>query len=67
MAGNAFRIALALTLVTTLGLAGCGRKGKLEPPPEQHVTDGDGNGYSKKKDPGYVKPDRKLPMDFLLN
>ena len=31
MAGNAFRIALALTLVTTLGLAGCGRKGKLEP------------------------------------
>ncbi|MDT3377178.1 lipoprotein [Labrys portucalensis] len=67
MAGNAFRIALALTLVTTLGLAGCGRKGKLEPPPEQHVTTGDGNGYNKKKDPGYVKPDRKLPMDFLLN
>lgn len=68
MAGNAFRIALALTLVATLGLVGCGRKGKLEPPPEQHVSDGgDGNGYRKKKDPGYVKPDRKLPMDFLLN
>ncbi|MGJ4858583.1 lipoprotein [Labrys sp. KB_33_2] len=67
MAGNAFRIALALTLVTTLGLAGCGRKGKLEPPPEQHVSDGKGGGYNKKKDPGYVKPDRKLPMDFLLN
>ena len=69
MAANAFRIALALTLVTTLGLTGCGRKGRLEPPPEQHVKDGDanGNGYSRKKDPGYVKPDRKLPMDFLLN
>ena len=67
MAGNAFRIALALTLVTTLGLASCGRKGKLEPPPEQHVSDGKGGGYNKKKDPGYVKPDRKLPMDFLLN
>ncbi|WP_448950268.1 LPS translocon maturation chaperone LptM [Labrys neptuniae] len=67
MAGNAFRIALALTLVATLGLVGCGRKGKLEPPPEQHVSGGDDNGYKKKKDPGYVKPQRKLPMDFLLN
>lgn len=66
MAGNAFRIALALALVSSLGLAGCGRKGKLEPPPEQNVPQKSGaNG--KKKDPGYVKPDRKLPMDFLLN
>ncbi|CAM5775645.1 hypothetical protein LMIY3S_05129 [Labrys miyagiensis] len=66
MVGNAFRIALALALVTSFGLAGCGRKGKLEPPPEQHVSDKAGpNG--KKKDPGYVKPARKLPLDFLLN
>jgi predicted small lipoprotein YifL len=66
MAGNAFRIALALALVTSLGLAGCGRRGKLEPPPEQGVPEkADANG--KKRDPGYVKPDRKLPMDFLLN
>ncbi len=66
MAGNAFRIALALALVTSLGLAGCGRRGKLEPPPEQDVSE-KANPDSKKKDPGYVKPDRKLPMDFLLN
>lgn len=66
MAGNAFRIALALALVTSLGLAGCGRRGKLEPPPEQNVPDKtDASG--KKKDPGYEKPHRPLPMDFLLN
>lgn len=65
MAGNAFRLALALALITSLGLAGCGRKGKLEPPPEQNVPKNDSNG--KQKDPGYVKPDRKLPLDFLLN
>jgi predicted small lipoprotein YifL len=66
MARYAFRVALALTLMTSLGLAGCGRRGKLEPPPEQNVPD-KADGTGKKKDPGFVKPHRKLPMDFLLN
>ena len=29
-------------LATALGLAGCGRKGKLEPPPEQQLVTKDG-------------------------
>jgi predicted small lipoprotein YifL len=67
MAGNAFRIALALTLVASLGLAGCGRRGKLEPPPEQVLTGKENATTGLKKDPGIVRPHRKLPMDFLLN
>ena len=59
-------LTLALTLVAGLGLSGCGRKGKLEPPPEQHVGGTQGQ-YGKKKDPGFVKPQRSLPMDILLN
>ena len=66
MSGPAFRVALALALISSLGLAGCGRRGKLEPPPEQHVPD-KADGKGKKKDPGPVKEHKALPMDFLLN
>ena len=51
-------------LALALGLGGCGRKGKLEPPPGQdYVTDSQG----KQRDPGPVKPKRHLSLDFLLN
>jgi predicted small lipoprotein YifL len=66
MSGPAFRVALALALIASFSLAGCGRRGRLEPPPEQHVPEKSG-GLGKKKDPGYVKEHRALPMDFLLN
>lgn len=58
------QIALALSLLAALGLGACGRKGKLEPPPEQNAArDSQGN----PKDPGVEKPHRRMPMDFLLN
>ncbi|MDQ0396174.1 LPS translocon maturation chaperone LptM [Labrys monachus] len=66
MLGPAFRVALALALISSLALAGCGRRGKLEPPPEQNVPE-KGEGTGKKKDPGFVKEHKALPMDFLLN
>jgi predicted small lipoprotein YifL len=65
MARTAFRLALALTLIASFGLAGCGRKGRLEPPPE--LTVGKSEDEARKHDPGIVKPHRSLPMDFLLN
>jgi predicted small lipoprotein YifL len=68
MPRNALHLTLALTLVAGLGLSGCGRKGKLEPPPEQNVPAGkQGSQFGKKKIPGFDKPQRTLPMDFLLN
>jgi|HubBroStandDraft_6_1064221.scaffolds.fasta_scaffold1921947_2 predicted small lipoprotein YifL len=70
MARTAFRLALALTLIASFGLvsfglAGCGRKSRLEPPPE--LTVGKSEDEARKHDPGIVKPHRSLPMDFLLN
>ena len=68
MPRTALSLTLALALVAALGLTGCGRKGRLEPPPEQNAPGANPNNpYSKKKDPGFEKPQRSLPLDFLLN
>ena len=69
MPRTALSLTLALTLIAGLGLSGCGRKGKLEPPPEQDMQGHpqSQSQYGKKRDPGFDKPQRSLPMDYLLN
>lgn len=70
------RIAVIGALVAALGLAGCGRKGGLDPPPAAAVAD-----PAVAAQPGLgpeVAPDgraqapaqgpqRRTPIDFLLN
>lgn len=56
------RAVLAATLVSAVGLAGCGRKGPLEPPPKADVTSGDEGGSGNNNN----KPNRSFPLDFLL-
>lgn len=74
MPSIAFRLGIVLACAAALGLAGCGRKGKLEPPPEQHLvqtpatTTPDGRQTQPKTvDPGPEKPKRHLFLDPLLN
>jgi predicted small lipoprotein YifL len=61
------RLALILicgvALGAALGLSGCGRKGRLEPPPGQELVEKNG----KKVDPGIVKPKQSFFLDPLLN
>jgi hypothetical protein len=57
------RLALILVALLGLGLAQCGRKGALEPPPDQHLVSKGG----KAVDPGYVRPRQSFPLDPLLN
>ena len=52
-----------LLVATALALGGCGRKGKLEPPPEQKLVTQNG----KTVDPGFVKPQKPFVLDPLLN
>jgi predicted small lipoprotein YifL len=55
---------LVLTAAGAVGLAGCGRRGPLEPPPDQVLPKGaDG----KPVDRGPEKPDRPFVLDGLLN
>ncbi len=56
------RAVLAATLLSAIGLAGCGRKGPLEPPPKADVTTGDQQSSGKDDN----RPDRSFPLDFLL-
>lgn len=56
--------AAVLALVAALALAGCGRRGDLEPPIGQPLTT---TPSGKKVDPGIVKPDRPFVLDGLLN
>jgi predicted small lipoprotein YifL len=70
------RIAVIGVLVATLGLAGCGRKGGLDPPPGASTADANGAGQ-----PGAAPeigpdgqpivppagPKRRLPIDFLID
>jgi predicted small lipoprotein YifL len=74
------RIAVIGALVAALGLAGCGRKGGLDPPPNASITEpqlGPGSGPGPVAGPG-VGPDgkalapaqgpqRSTPIDWLLN
>jgi predicted small lipoprotein YifL len=78
---NFARIAVIGALVATLGLAGCGRKGGLDPPPDASIPPGAQLGPGP--GPGPVAgpavgpdgkalapaqgPQRSTPIDFLLN
>ena len=44
---------MILAVAAALGLAGCGRKGRLEPPPGQQLVD---RRTARRQDPGHVKP-----------
>jgi predicted small lipoprotein YifL len=56
------RALFAGLLVAAVGLAGCGRRGVLEPPPSAGVTT---NG-EKAPDTGPKKPDKPFFLDWLL-
>jgi predicted small lipoprotein YifL len=57
------RAALAAVLVSALALSACGRKGPLERPPSAAAVE-EGASPDEAKQAG--KPDRPLPLDFLL-
>jgi predicted small lipoprotein YifL len=59
-------LALIGALVAVLALAGCGRKGPLDPPPAASVAGEQGTAVP----PGTPKskqPDKHFPLDPLLN
>jgi predicted small lipoprotein YifL len=73
-----FRIALIGALVASLGLAACGRKGPLDPPPaslagDQAVVAPDPSDRSKPPvgpDGKLIAPgatNKRIPLDVLLN
>jgi predicted small lipoprotein YifL len=75
------RLALAGALVASLGLAACGRKGPLDPPPAAAAPAGDSRaasiGSESAKDNTGVGPhgqavapkgpNKRIPLDVLLN
>jgi predicted small lipoprotein YifL len=71
------RIAAIGALIAALGLAGCGRKGGLDPPPGAS-TAADANGVGQPSAAPEIGPDgqpivppagpkRRLPIDFLID
>jgi predicted small lipoprotein YifL len=64
MPRRALLLAIALLATASLGLSACGRKGRLEPPPEQKLLQPEHKGS---EDPGYIKPKKAFPLDPLLN
>ena len=65
-----FRALVAGTLVLAFGLAGCGRKAALDPPPGAAVTTKtatpDKTSTSDKTETGPQKPNRPFFLDGLL-
>ena len=67
------RLALAGALGLTLALAGCGRKGGLDPPPaslaEQHAagTSATGEKPAQAPPPAPAVSKKRIPLDVLLN
>ena len=71
------RIAAIGALVAALGLAGCGRKGGLDPPPDAAITDQNGTtqpppgaaavGPDGKPVAPTQGPQRRTYLDWLLN
>jgi predicted small lipoprotein YifL len=55
-----FRLALTAVLASTFALAGCGRKGPLDPPPAGSLT-------GAPVDSRPSTPDKRIPLDYLLN
>ena len=66
------RLAVIGALAATLGLTACGRKGSLDPPPGAAVANqGTVAGQTVMSPTGNprapVGPDRRIPLDNLLN
>ena len=68
------RIAVIGALVAALGLAGCGRKGGLDPPPTASAVDQNGApgpesgvGPDGKAMAPAKGPPRRTPIDFLID
>ena len=55
------RVLIASTIVLAVGLAGCGRKAALDPPPSAAVATPDGT-----KAPPPEKPNKPFFLDWLL-
>jgi len=71
-----FRLALIGTLVATVGLAACGRKGSLDPPPAASLAGDQGAAKSGGTPPVMDREGRptappgeskRIPLDVLLN
>jgi predicted small lipoprotein YifL len=59
------RLALIGALAATFALAGCGRKGSLDPPPARAVAGETADGTPAA--PARRQPDRRILLDYLLN
>jgi len=57
------RLALIAALGAAIALAGCGRKGPLDPPPAAVVDGAPANGPPAAP----AKRDKRIPLDGLLN
>jgi predicted small lipoprotein YifL len=57
------RLALIAALGATLALAGCGRKGPLDPPPAAVVDGTPADGAPAAQ----ARRDKRIPLDVLLN
>lgn len=71
-----FHLALIAALVVTLGLAACGRKGPLDPPPATSLAGDQGAAKSSGGPPVIDRegrptapsgPNKRIPLDVLLN
>lgn len=75
-----YRLALAVLVVASLALSGCGRKGALDAPPGGLAANPDGSIAEETSTGGEVirrgstrglplikGPDKKIPLDALLN
>ena len=66
------RLAMIGALAAALGLAACGRKGALDPPPGAAMSDqatvGNRPVMDRKGNPrAPIGPDKHIPLDNLLN
>jgi predicted small lipoprotein YifL len=71
-----FRLALIGALIAVFALAGCGRKGPLDPPPSASLAGDQGAAKSGGAPPAIDSqgrpiappgPDKRIPLDALLN
>jgi predicted small lipoprotein YifL len=60
------RAGLAVALAAAIGLAACGRKGPLDPPPGA-ATPGEPRAATPASTAAPPPPDRRVPLDVLLD